>query len=207
MPSCRWLTNARASIGSGLFLIPGLSHAHSVVKGAGDFYAGVLHPLTSLEHVLTFVALGLLAGQQGKKSELVLPVFGVALVTGATASLWIALRYGGLLNIVSAVLFGSLLALAWPLSPVVFYGMAVLFGLSHGYANGSAMSEGIKPYLFVPGVGLAGLAVSAYCMMISDYLLRRKANWIHIAVRVAGSWIAAIGLLAIAIGGKTFLKS
>ena len=207
MASCRWLTNPQASIGSGLLLIPGLSHAHSVVKGAGDFYAGVLHPLTSLEHVLTFVALGLLAGQQGKKSELVLPVFGLALVIGATAALWVALPYVGLLNIVSAVLFGSLLAAAWPLPSLIFYGIAVLFGLSHGFANGSAMSEGIKPYLFVAGVGLAGLAVSAYCMMISDYLLRRKANWMHIAVRVAGSWIAAIGLLSIAIGGKAILNS
>ena len=50
----------------------------------GDFYGGVLHPLTALEHALPILALGLLAGQQGERAArwLVL-VFPLALLIGA----------------------------------------------------------------------------------------------------------------------------
>ena len=60
---------------------------------------------------------------------------------------------------------------------------------------------------FIPGVGLAGLAVLAYGTLMVDFLLKRKTGWIEIAVRVAGSWIAAIAVLVLATSGRTFLAS
>ena len=53
----------------------------------------------------------------------------------------------------------------------------------------------------------AGLALTAYGLIVTDYLLRRKAYWIHIAVRVAGSWIAAMGILVLASSGSAILKA
>ena len=191
---------ARAGIAVCLLLATGSAFAHSATRGAADFYAGVLHALTALEHVLPFLALGILAGQQGRKAEPVLLVFCLALAAGATAALWAPpLPYVGLLNMLSAIVFGGLVAASWSLPMALCYGIAALFGLSHGFANGAAMIEQTKPYLFVPGVALAGLAVTAYGLIVTDYLLRRKAGWMHIAVRVAGSWIAAIGILVLAI--------
>jgi urease accessory protein len=182
--------------------------AHSAARGAGDFYAGALHALTALEHVLPFLALGILAGQQGRKAEPVLLVFCVALAAGATAALWVPPSpYTNLLNIVSAVLFGGLVAASWSLPMTVHYSLAVVFGLSHGFANGAGMIEQTKPYLYIPGVALAGLAVTAYGLMVTDYLLHRKPGWMHIAVRVAGSWITAIGILVLATSGAAILKA
>jgi urease accessory protein len=112
-----------------------------------------------------------------------------------------------LLNIVSAILFGGLVAASWPLPIALCYGIAAVFGVSHGFANGAGMIEQTKPHLFVPGVALAGLAVTAYGLIVTDYLLRRQAGWIHIAVRVAGSWIAAIGILVLATSGAAILKA
>ena len=68
-----------------------------------------------------------------------------------------------------------------------------------------AVTALIKPYLFIPGVGLAGLVVTGYGMIMTDYVLRRKVGWMTIAVRVAGSWIAAIGLLVLATSWKRLL--
>jgi urease accessory protein len=199
---------ARAGVAVCLLFAAGSAYAHSAAPGAGDFYAGALHALTALEHVLPFVALGILAGQRGRKAEPVLLVFCLALVAGATVALWThPLPYVGLLNIFSAILFGALVATAWSLPMASCYVIAAVFGLSHGFANGAGMIEQTKPYLFIPGVALAGLAVTAYGLIVTDYLLRRKASWVHIAVRVAGSWIAAIGILVLATSGAVILKA
>lgn len=184
--------------------------AHSTVKGVGDLYAGLLHVLTALEHVLPFIALSLLAGQRGQKAqaEAVLLVFPFALMLGATAALWVAPLPGlAFFNVASAILLGGLVAAAWPLPRVVFYGLVVVFGLSHGFANGEAISVSIKAYLFILGIGLGGLAILAYGTLMVDFLLKRKAGWLLIAVRVAGSWIAAIGVLVLATTGRAMLAS
>ncbi len=190
--------------------IAGTAEAHSTVKGVGDLYAGLLHVVTALEHVLPFVALSLLAGQRGMKgqAESVLLVFPVALMGGAVAALWLGPMHGlALFNIGSAILLGGLVALARPLPAVLFHGLVVLFGLSHGFANGEAITSSIKAYLFILGIGLAGLAILAYGTLMVDFLLKKNIGWMTIAVRVAGSWIAAIGVLVMATAGRSMLAS
>jgi urease accessory protein len=189
-------------------LVARCAQAHTAAKEVGDFYAGLLHPVTALEHVLPFVALGLLVGQQGQRATSAVLVFSLTLMLGAASALWIsAVPYVSLVNILSAALLGSLVAAAWPLPNGVVCGIAAVFGLSHGFANGTAMSGGIRPYVFIPGVGLACLLVLAWGMIIADFVLRQKAGWMHIALRVAGSWIAAIGILVLATSGRAILKA
>jgi urease accessory protein len=198
----------RAALALLLSVATGLAYAHSATRGPGDFYAGLLHPLTALEHVLPFLALGLLAGQQGRNGQSAALAFPLALMAGAAGALWLpSFPYVALLNIVSAVALGGLVAAGLRLPVAVLLGTAIVFGLTHGLANGQAISAGIKPYLFIPGVGLAGLLVLVYAIMMVDFVSRRKANWMQIAVRVAGSWIAAIGLLVLATSGKAILAS
>ena len=65
-------------------LIPSSASAHLVDARFGDFYAGLVHPLTALEHVFPFLAVGLLAGQQGARSaRVILSCFALALIAGA----------------------------------------------------------------------------------------------------------------------------
>ena len=191
-----------------LLAVASTAHAHSPVKGIGGFYAGFLHPVTGLEHILPFAALGILAGQQGDKSAPALFLFALMVMAGAVSALWIpALPYVGLVNVLSGVLLGALVAAAWRLPVAVLYVVATVFGLSHGFANGAALSGAFKAYLFIPGLGLAALVVTAWLMIATDFLLRQKYSWMHIAVRVAGSWITAIGVLVLATSGRAILHS
>jgi urease accessory protein len=193
-----------------LLLFAANAEAHSAVKGVGDFYGGLLHVVTALEHVLPFIALSLLAGQRGLRAQadIVLLLFPIALMVGATAAVWAPPPPGlAFFNISSAILLGALVAAAWPLPRVVFYALFIVFGISHGFANGEAITPTTKAYLFILGVGLSGLVVLAYGTLMVDFLLKRKEGWIHIAVRVAGSWIAAIGVLVLATAGRTILAS
>lgn len=180
--------------------------AHAISERAGDFYGGLLHPLTSLEHALAFVALGLLSAQRGvaHTQEMVL-AFPASLMAGAALVLWMPDIPGiDLLNIASVVMFGLLVAVAQTLPLIVLYAFCLLFGLSHGYANGLAISGDISPWLFILGLGLGGLLVTTYSLFGGDYLLRRKEMWMSVAVRVAGSWIAAIGIIYFGIRGGNF---
>ena len=189
-----------------LWLLSADAQAHSAAKGIGDFYAGALHPLTSLEHLLAFLAFGILAGQQVQRAEPVLGAFCLALLVGATLSVWLPdAPWLSLSNIGSSIVFGGLVALSRPLPQPLFYAVAVLFGLGHGFTNGEGMAEGGKPYLFIPGVALAGLIVTAYGLITTDWLLRRQAGWVRLTVRVAGSWIAAIGILVLAVAARVLL--
>jgi hypothetical protein len=49
--------------------------------------------------------------------------------------------------------------------------------------------------------------VTAYGFITTDWLLRRKIGWVRIALRVAGSWIAAIGILVLAVIWRTLFPS
>src|SRR3984957_12419793 len=100
-------------------LLPAIADAHPI-KGVGDFYAGMLHPLTALDFLLPWIALALFAGQQGRKGALlVLSIFPAAILLGASLALTIP-QPGWLLtaNVAILPLLGLAVALAssYPMS-------------------------------------------------------------------------------------------
>jgi hypothetical protein len=70
--------------------------------------------------------------------------------------------------------------------------LALVLGLLHGYLNGSAMSEAK-----LGGLGLVGIVAALFVVvaLAAGMVVALRAPWARIAVRVAGSWIAAVGLL------------
>jgi len=195
---------ARAGATLGLAFGADVACAHVASAQAGAFYAGLLHPLTAPERVLPMLALGLLAGQRGlNESQGVLLAFVVALAAGAglapsgTAPGWIAL-----LNVGSLVVIGGLVATAWRWPVALLYALALGFGATHGYANGAALPLDGSPPIFVLGLVAAALLATGYGLVVSDALRRLKPNWPRVAVRVAGSWVAAVGILVLGMGGK-----
>jgi hydrogenase/urease accessory protein HupE len=72
--------------------------------------------------------------------------------------------------------------------------LAALLGLGHGYLNGSALAQ---PGL--GGVGLLGIVAAVFTLvaLAASFVVPLRAVWARVVVRVAGSWIAAIGLLLV----------
>ncbi len=183
----------------GLFLLlclgmPQPVLAHSVSKRFGDFYGGMLHPLTALEHLLPILAFSLLAGQHGPgHARRVLLLFGAGLLVGASMAPCaepIPFVVEG--NQLSIVVLGLLVAAAVGLPLAFLMAAALVLGLSHGYQNAVGLSPSVAVSLFIPGVVLSGLSLLAVVAAVAVSL---KAPWQRVAVRVAGSWIAAIGIL------------
>ena len=69
--------------------------------------------------------------------------------------------------------------------------MAALLGLVHGYLNGAGMGHSLC------GLALLGLASALFVLIVlaAAFVVQLRADWARIAVRVAGSWIFASGLL------------
>ena len=203
----KWLRYLLVLLSPGLFASS--AHAHGAMVGANDFIAGLVHPATALGNALPIFMLGVAVGQNDlRRCEFVFWLFPLSIALGAIA----ALKLPGipavyLLNIVSVVVLGLLVALGKKLPLVILFFLVALFGLSHGYANGAEVSGPIRPAYFISGVVLSAFFLLAYGCAVTDFLLRRSVPWIPIAVRVSGSWSAAIGLLVLSVSQKAILFS
>ncbi|MGD9017200.1 MAG: HupE/UreJ family protein, partial [Desulfobacterales bacterium] len=146
-----------------LFLPPGPVFAHLVNTDVGEFYGGMVHPLTSAEHLLPILALGLLAGQCGRRAaRWTLMLFPLFLMAG----IWIGSRYPGagfaqFVNLALLAVLGGLLAFAQRVPDGVVAGAAVATGMVLGYRSGVDMAAAGVGFQFIPGVVLTGLIIIA----------------------------------------------
>ena len=189
--------NLMAAITGALILLiayPSTAAAHLVTTGLGPFYDGALHLLLSPEDLLGLVAATALAGLQGAKAS------RIAVVTLATT--WFIFSLVSLnltvgfdfpwLNIISIIILGALVAVNPTLPPAVAALLAGLYGALHGLLNGSALAAMDSGLLSIVGVSVTVLIIGLLC---SALIVSLKAAWTRIAIRVAGSWIAAVGML------------
>lgn len=182
--------------------LPAQAAAHSLGKRLGDFYGGLLHPVATLEHALPIAALALLAGQQGARSgRVLLAVFPVALVVGLLAYLRLPeLAWIDAVNLASFVLLGGLVAAAWRLHSWAIAALGIVFGLSHGFTHGAEVTRETSLLLFASGVGIGGTALVTVASAVA-VALGERADWSRVGVRVAGSWVAAVGVLLWGLAG------
>jgi hypothetical protein len=175
---------------------PGHASAHLVNSGLGPFYDGVAHLFVTPEDILAVVALALLAGLGGKESgRAVLFLLPLAWLMGGAAG-WMTQPAAELpvLNAVLLIASGALVAAAsdrW-LSVRLVVGFALTIGLVHGFFNGAALAGANSGSLAVGGIACAALVVVA---LLAGQVASLQKEWARIVVRVAGSWIGAIGLL------------
>ena len=176
------------------WLPPSAAEAHLMTTGLGPLYDGISHVLLSPEDLLPILAMALLAGLNG-------PAAGRWTLFGLTCA-WVSGGVAGYLcgqallpgTVVCAsfLLLGGLTAADRRLSDKVILGLAVALGLLHGWLNGAGIAEAQREALGLAGIGSAIFVVVA---LTSALVLSLRAGWMRIAVRVAGSWVAAAGLL------------
>jgi urease accessory protein len=172
----------------------GTAQAHLNATGMGPVYDGLMHFLTSPEDLVPALALALLAGlrgaQYGRRAMFTLPV---AWLLGSLFGLSAAASTGGALGASFwFLLLGGLVVADAKLSLRSMTTLGALLGLVHGYLNGTGM--GLTVPSFVAALGLA-CAVFVLVVLVAALVVRLRAHWARIAVRVGGSWIAASGLL------------
>ena len=170
------------------------AEAHLNSTGMGPIYDGLMHFLTSPEDLVPVLALALLAGLRGaaygRRALFTLPA---AWLLGSLLGLAAAATNGSaVLSSFWFLLMGGLVAADAKLSLQVTTALAALLGVVHGYLNGTGMGHSISAVLAVLGLVAAVFVLIA---LAAAFVVQLRAHWARIAVRVAGSWIAASGLL------------
>jgi urease accessory protein len=176
----------------------GNARAHSPIEGIGTFYGYALHPLVVLPHALLLAATALLLGQQerGAARAGVVAMAASFAATLVLAPFRLPAALAEIVLLLAACLAGILAALRPPL-PNSLAGVAgglagILIGLD-SFPVEAPVSE--------TTMALAGLSAGfVTSLIILAGLSHRSENgWRNVALRVVGSWIAAISLLALSL--------
>lgn len=189
----RFLT-AAAALATMLAWVPA-ARAHLVNTGFGPFYDGLVHPFLTPEDLLPVVALTLLAGLRGPRyGRIILCVLPVAWLVGTGAGRLLASNapLSPAIVAVPAIVLGALVAADRPVPLPLVVGLAMVLGLLNGAANGVELAQASAK-----GLGAVGVACSLFVVVAlgAGQVSSLRAPWARVVVRVAGSWIAAIGLL------------
>ena len=173
---------------------PTPAEAHLVTTGLGPVYDGISHLLASPDDLVPVLAMAALAGMNGAAAgRWAVFTLGVSWLTGGVAG-----YLGGAMpppldvTAASFLVIGALTAADLRLSSAVVAALALVVGLLHGWLNGTAIAE-----TQAEAPGLVGIAVTVFVLVAlgAGFVVSRRTAWTRLAVRIAGSWVAAIGLL------------
>jgi urease accessory protein len=174
------------------------AQAHTVMPDVGGFLGGVLHPLLVPAHVLTLIALGLMTGTFGIRTGAYLLL---AIVAGALAAFaLIALAYSATQAETLVLVLGAIAGLILAANVTI---SAPALAVVTAAASVAVIFDSVPPVLSVheTASSLAGTALSAILLVTAAALVTRAIpqNVRAIAVRVAGSWIAASAIMVLAL--------
>ena len=167
--------------------------AHLVTTGLGPLFDGIGHMVVTPEDLLPVVALSLLAGLGGKPyARTVLFVVVAGWLVGGLIGLVLGWSAPLVVTALSFLILGGLVSADRPINMKVGIALAVALGLVHGQMNGAEMGAA--------GIGVVGLLGTVACLfvlvsLVTGLVVSLERPWTRIAVRVAGSWIVAVGLL------------
>ncbi|WP_295953923.1 HupE/UreJ family protein [Rhodoferax sp.] len=186
-----------------LLCLPGLSHAHSSVAGMNSFYGGLLHPLLTLPHMLVLLGLGIWLGQH---PPLRLKTPMLAFATSCAAALLLTTRIAippSSQNLVMAVALGCgiLVAVSARLPVGLRAAVAAVAAIA------VALDSGVDgaPTVLATALTLLGTWISTTVLVanVAYYTsLCPPRQWVQIALRIAGSWMAAASVLVLAFALK-----
>lgn|GEM_PF-216001 len=176
----------------GLMFWPSHASAHLVTTGLGPVYDGIGHLVMTPEDLIPALAVALYAGLRGaapgRRALFVLPL---AWFTGGL----LGVTFEGLPTLpvapTSFFILGVLVAVDLNLSQRGFTAIVIGVGFVHGVLNGVALKDGAGI------LGLIGIMATLFVIvgLVSAFVVSLKPAWARIVVRVAGSWVAAIGML------------
>ena len=174
-------------------LAPAVAYAHEETGQAAGFLAGLLHPVTGIDHVLAMISVGLWGAVLGPPAIWVLPVaFPLVMALGGLMGLLGIPLPGVEIGIaLSAIVLGTMV-LTEARPPIWLAALIVaVFAVFHGHAHGRELPEGTSALLYSLGFVIAtGLLHAVGILLGAAY--RWPAG--RRGLRVAGAGVALAGI-------------
>lgn len=181
-----------------LIATPNIAAAHTPIKGIGNLFNGMLHPVLTPSHLLLLIAVNLFFGQKGfKETEKSLLASIVAVVLGLTTSGFSPGPQVEVFILVWAAITGLLIAASPKLRIYWYFVIGIAAGFSLGFDSAQETLSGKENIIALFGSGVGIYFFSLYPFGFAEFCNNR--NWLRIGVRVIGSWIAASSLLVLAL--------
>jgi len=172
------------------------AQAHDVVAGVGGFSGGLLHPLLVQTHVLALIALGLALGQKKlwPRADLILLAVGLLAGIMLIVAAFAVTTDRAVLAVAAAA--GIAVAIGRPLPLVVSGPLAIITGVAIAF---DSVPQDIS--MQTTFLALLGTAVSATVAVgvLAEGTRRLARDWQRIGVRIVGAWIAAAGIMVLAL--------
>ncbi|PZV37807.1 HupE/UreJ family protein [Mesorhizobium kowhaii] len=168
------------------------AYAHVGIGTTSSFMAGIMHPLSGLDHMTVMIAVGLWAALKGGKAIWAWPAafVGVMLVGGALGMLHMPLPFVEPGILASVVALGLLVALAVDLPVSAGVAIIGLFALFHGHAHGTEVPENAGGLEYMAGFAMATALLHATGIAARFGLGARFRG----VARAAGAACAAVGV-------------
>ena len=155
--------------------------------------AGLLHPLTGIDHILAMLAVGLWSTQLGGRAQWLLPASFIVMLAvggavGATGGAMPMIETG---IVTSVLLLGVLVGFAvkLPLAPAAL--LVAVFAWCHGYAHGTEMPAMASGWLYGAGFVAASAALHGLGLTLGNRVAPRS-GWLRsggAAISLAGVWL------------------
>ena len=174
-------------------LAPAIAFAHEETGQAAGFLAGLLHPVTGVDHVLAMISVGLWGAVLGPPAIWVLPVaFPLIMALGGLMGLLGIPLPGVEIGIaLSAIVLGTMV-LAEARPPLWLAALIVaVFAVFHGHAHGRELPEGTSALLYSLGFVIATGLLHAVGILLGA-VYRWPAG--RRGLRVAGAGVALAGI-------------
>lgn len=164
-----------------------------VDQSQGGFYAGLLHPVLGVDHLLAMISVGVLSAQMGGSSIWRVPAtFVVVMILGAITGIMgiplISVEFG---IAVSVFVLGIAIASERKMPQSITLIFVAFFAVFHGHAHGMEIPDIAQPYLYILGFVSGTAAIHIAGVIIG--LLAGKTNQSELFLRHVGSAIAGIG--------------
>ncbi len=176
--------------------LAGPALAHTGAGAVHGFGAGLLHPLTGVDHLLAMVAVGLWAGLTGGRARLAYPLAFVAMMLAAG---WWGMSGASLPGVeagiaVSIVILG--LAIVVRATPPLAAGAAAcaIFAIFHGHAHGAELPEGASGPGYAAGFVIATAGLHGAGLVLAAQL----ARYAPMVARALGGGLVLAGVAILA---------
>lgn len=160
-----------------LLLLPLATEAHpfNLATESESLVGGLAHPLTSSDHILTMLAIGLWVSQANRRWRYILPVVFVSfmLTGGMFPLLAIEIPFAKYIMYFSVLSLGLLLANAYKTSIITGGLIVAVVALFHGYVHVYDMMLDVSDSGY-----MTGFAVATLLLIIAGILSRYLVNYV-----------------------------